>query len=72
VYVYHAADCAAGAKKVGNALTNEGKSHYNGRYVIMKKALTKTVKIIGNFQRAGVGVSPVKVQGPEHHFRAAG
>lgn len=35
---------------------------------IMIKAVTKTVGTNGNFQRAGVGESPVRVQGFEHHF----
>lgn len=38
---------------------------------IMRKAVTKTVEAIGNFQRTGAGESPVRVQGFEHHFRAA-
>lgn len=35
---------------------------------IMKKAVTKTVGTNGNFQRAGAGGSPVRVQGFEYHF----
>lgn len=58
-------------RKARKTLTNGRIRLYNGKCINQKKAVTKTVGTNGNFQRAGAGESPVRVQGFEYHFRAS-
>ena len=40
-------------------------------YLSAITALTKTVDVLGNFQRVGDGESPIRVRCIENHFRAS-